>query len=134
MPFALITGGSKGIGKAIAEILVGRGFDLLLVARSADALEKVSAEIHAVSKRKCHWFAIDLAKEKAAEEVFEWVNENQFEVSILINNAGYGLSGSFENYTADEHAEMLDLNIITLTKLTRLFLPITSQTAGCLYS
>ena len=75
-------------------------------------------------QRKCHWFAIDLAKEKAAEAVFEWVNENQFEVSILVNNAGYGLSGSFENYTADEHAEMLDLNIITLTKLTRLFLPL----------
>src|SRR5580704_19178601 len=98
MPFALITGGSKGIGKAIAEILAGRGYDLLLVARSADALEKVSTEIHSASKRNCHWFAIDLAKERAAEAVFEWVNENQFEVSILINNAGYGLSGSFENY------------------------------------
>jgi len=131
MPFALITGGSKGIGKSIAEILAGRGYDLLLVARSADALEKVSTEIHSASKRNCHWFAIDLAKERAAEAVLEWVIENQFEVSILINNAGYGLSGSFENYSAEEHAEMLDLNIITLTKLTRLFLPLLlKQRAG----
>jgi short-subunit dehydrogenase len=123
MPFALITGGSKGIGKAIAETLAGRGYDLLLVARSADTLEKVSTEIHSTTKRNCRWLAIDLASEQAAEAVFDWVLENQFEVSILVNNAGYGLSGSFENYTADEHAEMLNLNIITLTKLTRLCLP-----------
>ena len=131
MPFALVTGGSKGIGKAIAETLAGRGYDLLLVARSADILEKVSAEIHSTTKRNCRWLAIDLATEQAAEAVFDWVIENKFEVSILVNNAGYGLSGSFENYTALEHAEMLNLNIITLTKLTRLFLPVLlKQPAG----
>jgi short-subunit dehydrogenase len=123
MPFALITGGSKGIGKAIAETLAARGYDLLLVARSADTLEQVSAEIQLNTKRKCHWLAIDLATEQASEDVLNWVTENQFEVSILVNNAGYGLSGSFENYTADECTQMLNLNIVTLTKLTRLFLP-----------
>jgi short-subunit dehydrogenase len=123
MPFALITGGSKGIGRAIAEILAQRGYDLLLIARSADLLEQVSTEIQSVTKRNCRWLAIDLASEQAAESVLSWVLENQFDISILVNNAGYGLSGSFENYTADEHAEMLNLNIITLTKLTRLCLP-----------
>jgi short-subunit dehydrogenase len=123
MPFALITGGSKGIGRAIAEILAHRGYDLLLIARSADLLEQVSTEIHSVTKRNCRWLAIDLASEQAAESVLSWILENQFDISILVNNAGYGLSGSFENYTADEHAEMLNLNIITLTKLTRLCLP-----------
>lgn len=123
MPFALITGGSKGIGRAIAETLAHRGYDLLLIARSADLLEQVSTEIHSVTKRNCRWLAIDLASERAAESVLGWILENQFDISILVNNAGYGLSGSFENYTADEHAEMLNLNIITLTKLTRLCLP-----------
>jgi short-subunit dehydrogenase len=123
MPFALITGGSKGIGRAIAEILAHRGYDLLLIARSADLLEQVSTEIHSITKRNCRWLAIDLASEQAAESVLSWILENQFDISILVNNAGYGLSGSFENYTADEHAEMLNLNIITLTKLTRLCLP-----------
>ena len=127
MPFALITGASKGIGKAIAEMLAARGYDLLLVARSADLLEKVSAEIHAPSKRNCQWLALDLAGSQSAEAVFEWCNKNKFAVSVLVNNAGYGLSGPFEKYSPQEHADMLQVNIITLTKLTRFFLPVLRQ-------
>ena len=123
MPFALITGASKGIGKAIAELLAGRGYDILLVARSSDLLEQVSNEIHTTTNRNCHWLALDLSADQAAETVFEWCNTNGFEVAVLVNNAGYGLSGSFENYTAREHADMLQVNMVTLTKLTRLFLP-----------
>ncbi len=123
MPFALITGGSKGIGKAIAESLAERGYDLLLVARSAQGLEQVSNEINASTKRICHWLAVDLSADNSADTVFNWCIENQFGISILVNNAGYGLSGSFENYSATEHAEMLHVNIISLTKLTRIFLP-----------
>ncbi len=131
MPFALITGGSKGIGKAIAESLAMRGYDLLIVARSAELLEQVSSEIRITTKSNCRWFAIDLALDKSAEEVYDWCLENQFDISVLVNNAGYGLSGNFEKYTATEHAEMLHLNIITLTKLTRLFLPeLLKQPAG----
>jgi uncharacterized protein len=124
MPFALITGASKGIGKAIAEGLASRGFDLLLVARSSDLLEQVSSEIHASTNRNCHWLALDLSGDQAAETVFDWCIKNQFDVSVLVNNAGYGLSGPFENYSPQEHAEMLQVNIITLTKLSRLFLPL----------
>ncbi len=123
MPFALITGGSKGIGKAIAESLAERGYDLLLVARSAQILEQVSNEINASTKRICRWLAVDLSADNSADTVFNWCIENQFGISILVNNAGYGLSGSFENYSATEHAEMLHVNIISLTKLTRIFLP-----------
>jgi short-subunit dehydrogenase len=123
MPFALITGASKGIGKAIAETLAARGYDLLLVARSSELLEQVSKEIQSTSKRNCHWLALDLAGDQAAEAVYDWCDKNQFEVSVLVNNAGYGLSGPFEKYSPREHAEMLQVNIVTLTKLTRLFLP-----------
>ena len=98
MPFALVTGASKGIGKAISEVLASRGYDILLVARSPELLEKVSSEIHLTTKRNCQWLALDLAGDQAAETVFEWCNKNQFEVSVLVNNAGYGLSGSFEKY------------------------------------
>jgi short-subunit dehydrogenase len=124
MPFALITGASKGIGKAIAELLAARGYDLLLVARSADQLEKVAEEIQTASKRICKWLALDLSGNQSAETVAEWCINNHFEVAVLVNNAGYGLSGSFEKYSTQEHADMLQLNIITLTKLTRLLLPI----------
>jgi hypothetical protein len=131
MPFALITGASKGIGKAIAEMLAGRGYDLLLVARSGDLLEQVATEIHSSTKRNCQWLALDLAGEQAAESVYEWCNANQLEPSVLVNNAGYGLSGSFEKYSSQEYADMLQVNIITLTRLTRLFLPgLLKQPAG----
>src|ERR1700687_5361705 len=127
MPFALITGASKGIGKAIAETLAARGYDLLLVARSADLLDKVSAEIHLATRRNCQWLVLDLADDQAAEKVFEWCTNNHLTVSVLVNNAGYGLSGNFEKYSAREHADMLHVNMITLTKLTRLFLPVLLQ-------
>ena len=123
MPFALVTGASKGIGKSIAELLAARGYDLLLVARSADLLENVSIEIHNKTSRNCQWFAVDLSGDQAAESVFAWCEKNQYEVAVLVNNAGYGLSGLFEKYSEQEHADMLHVNIITLTKLTRLFLP-----------
>jgi len=123
MPFALVTGASKGIGKAIALSLASRGFDILLVARSADLLEKVAGEIQASTSRTCYWLPLDLAADQAAEAVWEWTEKNAYPVSVLVNNAGYGLSGKFESYTAEVHAEMLHLNIITLTKMTRIFLP-----------
>jgi uncharacterized protein len=131
MPFALITGASKGIGKSIAELLAARGYDLLLVARSVDLLEQIATEIHSSAKKDCLWLALDLAGDQAAESVYEWCDKNQFEVAVLVNNAGYGLSGSFEKYSALEYADMLKVNMITLTKLTRLFLPgLLKQPAG----
>jgi short-subunit dehydrogenase len=95
----------------------------LLVARSADLLEKVSAEIQTSTKRNCQWLALDLSGIQSAEAVYDWCNKNQFSISVLVNNAGYGLSGHFEKYSPREHEEMLQVNIITLTKLTCLFLP-----------
>lgn len=123
MPFALITGASKGIGKAIAAKLAARGYDLLLVARSSDLLETTAAEIRSSTNRNCQWLALDLAGAQAAETVYAWCKTQAFPVSVLVNNAGYGLSGSFEKYSIREHEEMLQVNILTLTKLTRLFLP-----------
>jgi len=123
MPFALITGASKGIGKAIAQLLASRGFDLLLVARSSDLLQQVAMEISHLSKRHCHILAIDLSESDAPGKVYEWCSKNHFDVSVLVNNAGYGLSGNFENYNVKEHADMLQVNVVTLVVLTRLFLP-----------
>src|SRR5664279_313790 len=113
MPFALITGASKGIGKAIAEILADLGYDLLLVARSANLLEQVSKDISTNTKRNCQWLALDLSKEDSAEAIYNWCQNNQYAVSVLVNNAGYGLSGSFDKYVPKEHEDMLMVNIIT---------------------
>jgi uncharacterized protein len=123
MPFALITGASKGIGRAIAKQLSLRGYDLLLVARSSDLLLQTADEIKSTSGSECRVLAIDLAKSDAAISVYNWCISNHFEITVLVNNAGYGLSGSFEKYSVEEHREMLQVNILTLVELTRLFLP-----------
>jgi uncharacterized protein len=123
MPFALITGASKGIGKAMAKQLALQGYDLLLVARSADLLQQTADEIINSTKRDCRFLAMDLGKPESAAAVHNWCITNQFDINILINNAGYGLSGNFEKYTVEEHREMLQVNILTLVELTSLFLP-----------
>jgi short-subunit dehydrogenase len=123
MEYALITGASKGIGKAIAEELARRKFNLLLVARSADVLGKVAAELAASYGVKTDWLALDLSAPDAAGRVFDWCREKQYSVSALVNNAGYGLSGPFEKYSVEDHGNMMQLNMMTLVGLTRLFLP-----------
>ncbi len=122
MPFALVTGASKGIGKAIALELAAKGFDLLLVARSEEQLKEVKNEIEA-KHRRAEYLVLDLSTPNAAQQVFDWTKQNGFAVSALVNNAGYGMSGSFESYPLDQHLNMLNLNCAVLVQLCYLFLP-----------
>ncbi len=123
MEYALITGASKGIGRAIAEELASRGINVLLVARSEELLQQVAAEITARYQAKADWLAIDLSTAQAPENVCDWCRARGYDVNILVNNAGYGLSGPFEKYTLEENANMMQLNMSTLVGMTRLFLP-----------
>ncbi len=123
MTYALITGASKGIGKVIALALAAKGYNVLLVARSEDLLKTVAEEINLKLKVEVRYFAIDLSETTAAQKVFNWVSQNNLDVSILVNNAGYGLSGPFESYPLDQHLTMLQVNCTTLIQLTYLFLP-----------
>ncbi len=123
MPYALITGASKGIGKAIAEELAKRNYDLLLIARSGDLLQKTSEEIAVKFKVKVNFLSLDLSENTSANTVFEWCTQNNYQINILVNNAGYGLSGSFENYSIADNMNMMQLNMLTLVQLCQLFLP-----------
>ncbi len=125
MEYALITGASKGIGRAIAEELAVRGYNLLLVARSGDLLRQVAGEITSRYTVKAEWLALDLSAPDAPQNVYEWCVDRQrvYDVKVLVNNAGYGLSGPFEKYTLAEHLNMMQLNMSTLVSLTSLFLP-----------
>ncbi|HEY4062022.1 MAG TPA: SDR family oxidoreductase [Puia sp.] len=123
MEYALITGASKGIGRAIAEELAIRGFNILLVARSEELLQQVAGQIAARYTVQADWLALDLSLAEAPQSVYEWCKAKGYSVSILVNNAGYGLSGSFEKYSLEEHLNMMQLNMSTLVGLTRLFLP-----------
>jgi short-subunit dehydrogenase len=123
MEYALITGASKGIGRAIAEELARRGFNVLLVARSEDKLQQAAGEIVARYKVKADVLALDLSLPDAAAEVHDWCKARGYAVKALVNNAGYGLSGAFEKYSVEEHLNMMHLNMDTLVKMVRLFLP-----------
>lgn len=123
MSYALITGASKGIGKAIAFELAAKGYNLLLVARSEDLLEQVSEEIKAKHNVSVSYLAIDLSSANAAQEVFDWCTRQQLDLSVLVNNAGFGMSGAFQKYPLEQHLNMLQVNCTTLVQLTYLFLP-----------
>jgi short-subunit dehydrogenase len=71
--------------------------------------------------------AADLSHPGAPEQILNWCAEKKFEVHILVNNAGYGLSGLFGLYTAAQHADMIQVNITALVQLTALFLPFLKQ-------
>jgi short-subunit dehydrogenase len=123
MEYALITGSSKGIGKAIATELASRGFNVLLVARSEELLQQVAAQIMSRYKVKADWLALDLAHPHAPQSVYDWCRAKEYKVQALVNNAGYGLSGPFEKYSLEQHWNMMQLNMQTLVGLVRLFLP-----------
>ena len=124
MVYALITGASKGIGKAIAYNLAAKKINLLLIARTENLLNEISIDLSHKFAIDVKYVSIDLAQENAAENILEWVKKNNLQINILINNAGYGLSGGFEKYSAEAHAEMMHVNMITLVKLTSVFLSI----------
>ncbi len=121
--YALITGASKGIGKAIAHELAARGFNLLLVARSEALLEETATRITTLHPVKADWMALDLSTAEAPQNVYDWCRAKGYTVSVLVNNAGYGLSGPFEKYSTDQNLNMMQLNMLTLVALTRLFVP-----------
>lgn len=123
MPYALITGASKGIGLAIADELARRKFDLLLVARSTDLLTREAHRLASTYGVKTDTLSVDLADAGAAQQVFDWCQQKQYTVQVLVNNAGYGLSGLFEQHKLNEHLAMMQVNMTTLVELTYLFLP-----------
>lgn len=125
--YALITGASKGIGKEIAAELAKKNYNLLLVARSEELLKSTALELQTKYGVKTQYLAIDLAAVGVAQQVFEWVSKNNFDLQVLVNNAGYGSVGSFESYTIEQNRDMMNLNMTTLTEMCHVFLPILKQ-------
>ncbi|WP_447980475.1 SDR family NAD(P)-dependent oxidoreductase [Candidatus Nitrospira bockiana] len=122
-PFAVITGASRGIGAAYAKALAARGYDLLLVARDRPRLAALADEIG-----KQHGVAVDveamnLADRDAAERLFVAARQRAASVSLLVNNAGFGLFGRFIDHPMPRIQEMLRLHLDTVVGATRLFLP-----------
>lgn len=121
--YALITGASKGIGKAIATELASRGVDLLLVARDVSALEQLSATLKKEYQIDVQFLGIDLSQPNAVQTLNTWIETNLYRINILVNNAGYGLSGPFTDYTLEEHTAMMQVNMQVPVVLTGTLLP-----------
>lgn len=123
MPFALVTGASGGIGLALARELASRKHDVLLVARSGDILKKHAEEIRTTFGIKTGFLAIDLAAPGASAAVLQWTKQSNYEIDILINNAGFGSWGPLESIPEEDFKGMMQLNMVTLAELCRSFIP-----------
>src|SRR4029077_20089747 len=124
MAYALITGASKGIGKSIAESLAKKKYDILLVARSEDLLKQNAAEIEKKYGVKTAVFATDISSPDSAKKITLWCTEKNFDVTVLVNNAGYGLGGAFSKLSLEEQLNMMQLNMQSLVQLTYLMIPV----------
>ena len=112
---ALITGASSGLGADFAKELSKKGYDLILVARSKEKLEKIAKEL----KSNVEIEVMDLS---VKENVYKLYSKYKGKVDLLINNAGFGAFGKFVDSDLDNELNMIDLNIVTYHVLTKLFL------------
>lgn len=112
---ALVTGASSGIGKDIAIYLDSLGYDLVLVARSKDRLKDICKSL-----RNAEYYVCDLSKRDECFALYE--NFKNANIDFLVNNAGYGLFGYFDETDMQRELEMIDLNITAVHILTKLFL------------
>ncbi|ADY51221.1 short-chain dehydrogenase/reductase SDR [Pseudopedobacter saltans DSM 12145] len=122
--YALITGASGGIGRAIAYKLASHKINLILVSRSEQKLNEVASDISAKFDVDALYLSLDLSYPDSNTILLNFLNEKNIGINILVNNAGYGLSGPLLNTGLSDWINMLSLNMISLTSLTYTFLPI----------
>lgn len=120
---AVVTGASSGIGEALAGALAARGTHVVLVARSVERLRALAAQIEAAGGRATV-MPIDLSTPGAAQRVYDEVERLALGVDTLVNNAGFGFFGTFESEAPAHLGEMLQVNVVALTELARLFAPV----------
>lgn len=120
---ALITGASSGIGRELARIHASKGGDLVIIARREDKLNELKQELEKKYNIKVSVIAKDLSLPQASIEIYNEVKKAGIEVDYLINNAGFGGRGYFHERPMELDLQMIQVNIVALTTLTRLFLP-----------
>ncbi|MEW9897182.1 SDR family oxidoreductase [Chitinivorax sp. PXF-14] len=119
---ALITGASSGIGLELARIHAKKGGDVVLVARSRDKLESIKQELQAQYGVTVHVIAEDLADPASADRIFSATEALGLAIDVLINNAGFGGHGKFAERDLAAEQAMMQVNMVTLTKLTHHYL------------
>ena len=120
---ALITGASSGIGKEFAYLLSRKGMNLVLNARSKDKLEEIKKNIESRSRVRVDIVVDDLSTNSAPKRIFNIIQRRGINIDLLVNNAGFGYIGDFEKEDYDKNREMIMVNVLSMTSLSRLFIP-----------
>ncbi|GIH77974.1 SDR family NAD(P)-dependent oxidoreductase [Planobispora longispora] len=120
---ALVTGASSGIGAEFARQLAGRGHDVVLVARSADRLERLAGELRQAYGVRAEVLVQDLADPGAASAIAGELAARGLTVDVLVNNAGFGTAGRFEEIEAEREHDELMVNVVAPVGLTHALVP-----------
>jgi short-subunit dehydrogenase len=123
LSFALVTGASQGLGAVFARALAARGQNVILVARSKDKLENLANELKRSESVLAEALEFDLASPCAGRCLVQQLRDREFQVNLLVNNAGFGVRGEFRNLTLQRQMEMLSLNNAAVVELTYSLLP-----------
>jgi uncharacterized protein len=128
---ALITGASLGIGRELAKLFAADHYDLVLVARDAARLAEFANELQQQFGINNKPFPLDLAATSAPQFLFDQLSREKIAIDVLVNNAGYGKLGAFSEVSGENSLEQIQLNIVALTHLTKLFLgPMLARKSG----
>jgi uncharacterized protein len=122
-PLVLVTGGSEGIGYELARCFARDGYDLVLVARDGDKLDRVADEIAVEFRVRADVIAHDLSIPESAGRLFTEIQRRGLAIDVLVNNAGVGFLGPFGDAPLHHDLLMMRLNVESLVALTKLFLP-----------
>ncbi len=118
---ALVTGASGGLGADFARELAARGCHLVLVARRAELLAALKAEITAQHKVEVDTITLDLVAAEAPQQLYDQLKADGKAIDVLINNAGHGLYGKFLDIPWPREHDMLELDIVAVVHMTKLF-------------
>lgn len=120
--YVLITGASSGIGYELAKLFKRDGYNLILVARDKEKLQMAVDKLNN-EKNKIIMLDVDLSREDEVDKLIKYINKNEIDINILVNNAGIGSFGEFAEIDWKTEEKLIDINIKALTKLTKYFLP-----------
>lgn len=120
--YVLLTGASSGIGYELAKLYASSGQNLILIARNIDRLKKVESELNKYNV-EIKILSLDISKDYDIEKLFNYVEINNLNINTLINNAGVGTFGDFKDIEWEKEEILIDINIKSLTRLTKYFLP-----------
>ena len=120
---ALVTGGSKGLGAAMARALALAGADVLISSRNAEQLEIASAMITSGTQRRCAWHVADMADRLAVRRLGEWANGHFGKVDILVNNAGTNKPQAIDSIDDETWDSVMEINLNSVMSLTRYIVP-----------